>query len=71
MPRTRSCPSCGQMCLLGGFDHHVQQCAKKMARMETPCPYCDKMYACPFQSPDVAHLSVCIPGHFGLKLVFF
>ena len=56
MPRTRACPACGQMCLLGGFEHHVQQCSKKMARIEMPCPYCEKMYP---QLDLSAHMAMC------------
>ena len=56
MPRTRTCPSCGQMCLLGGFAHHAQQCAKKMSRTEMPCPYCEGLYS---QLELAAHMGKC------------
>ena len=34
MPRARSCPSCGQMCLISGFAFHVKQCKRRQVR----CP---------------------------------
>ena len=56
MPRTRACPSCGQMCLLGGFAFHVKQCGHKMMQIETACPYCDKMYP---QMELASHVGAC------------
>jgi hypothetical protein len=57
MPRTRACPSCGQMCLLGGFAFHVKQCGRKMTQVETACPYCDKMYP---QMELASHVGACL-----------
>lgn len=57
MPRARACPSCGQMVLIGGFAFHVKQCGRKQKQIETPCPYCDKMYP---QFELASHVGSCM-----------
>jgi hypothetical protein len=57
MPRARACPSCGQMVLIGGFTFHVKQCGRKQKQVETPCPYCDKMYP---QFELASHVGSCM-----------
>ena len=57
MPRARACPSCGQMVLLGGFAFHVKQCGRKQTQIETPCPYCDKLYP---QFELASHVGSCM-----------
>ena len=45
------------MVLIGGFSFHVKQCGRKQMQIETPCPYCDKMFP---QFELASHVASCM-----------